>query len=204
MEVQLKELIESIQKDGFEEAEKRSNAIIESAKKEAKSIISQAKKEATEMTVKAKQEAVQTENSSKATLEQAARDLLLALEQKIKDILQESLFTEVSKNMSGKVLSSCIEAVIKSDLTEAATTSVELSDKDAKTVLDGLKKSLKTELESGLTLKPVSTMKGGFLVSQKDGKAYFDFSVEEVSKVLTKLVNPYLSSIIAEAAKKGE
>mgnify|MGYP000569033174 CR=1 FL=1 len=204
MEVQLKELIESIQKDGFEEAEKRSNAIIESAKKEAKSIISQAKKEAAEMTDKARKEAVQTEISSKATLEQAARDLLLALEQKIKEILQESLFTEVSKNLSGKILSNCIEAVVKSDLVEASSTSVELTQKDAKTVLDGLKKSLKSELESGMTLKPVSTMKGGFLVSQKDGKAYFDFSVEEISNAITKLVNPYLSAIIAEAAKKGE
>ncbi len=201
MEVQVKELIKSIQKDGIEAAEKQSGEIVDKAKKEAEQIVSKAKKEAERILADAGKEVERLRLSSTASLEQSARDVLLSLEQKIRKVLDAALFTEVTKNMSGKVLAGCITDVVKSDLVETGAVALELSEKDASQILEGLKKSLEKELAAGLEIKPIASAQGGFIIRQKDGKAYYDFSVKEIAANVVRLVNPYVAEVIQNAVK---
>lgn len=205
MEVQVKELLESIQKDGIDAAEQRSQEIISKAQQEAESLIASAKKEITEMKNKAQEDIRRAEASSHSSLQQAARDVLLSLEKRITNIVQAALLENVSKSMSAAALASLIEKTVLQGFSSTSELSVEIPEAQVKSLLTKLNKSLAAQLEKGLDISPSSAVKGGFIVRQKDGKAYYDFSVQEISLVLSKLVNPHLAAIIKEAAAvKGE
>ncbi len=203
MEVQVKELLESIQKDGIRAAEKKSDEIIATAKKKADRIIADAKKEVAAAQDRSEAQIKRAEASSKASLEQAARDVLLSLEKKIQSVLKGALLNEVKKSMTGNNLASFIETVVKSEIIEAGDVQLEISENDAKSLLDTLKTSLAKEFKKGLDVSPVDQMHGGFILREKDGKAYYDFSATEIADILAQFVNPYLAKIIKEAAQKG-
>ncbi len=204
MEVQVKELLESIQKDGIEAAEKKSEELIGSAKKKSEKIIADAKKEAAAIIKDAEERAKRIEASSRASLGQASRDLLLSLEKKIISVFDSMLFSEVEKSVKGDTLTDLIKTVVSSEIIPASDARIELSKKDAKAIKAELTKGLDKQIKKGLEIKPVEGVQSGFLLTQKDGKGYYDFSTKEIAELISRFVNPYLSEIIKEAAQKGD
>lgn len=203
MEVHVKELLESIQKDGIEAAEKKAKEIIDAAQSKADAITTAAGKEARRLKEEAKEQIAREEESSRSALLQAARDLQLVVKQRLTDLFYSTLEKKTDEVMTDKQLSELVKTVVASDMIDSSSVQVELSSKEGKALAALLQKELAKQIEKGLEIQTTSSQKG-FLIKQKDGSAYVDFTIEQISRALSVYVNPYVAQILEEAASEGE
>ena len=83
MEIQLRELIDQIKKDGVEAAESEAQAILKAANDEAEKIILSAKAEAKRILQEAKKENERMVKSSEDAIRQAGRNLLISFRESV-------------------------------------------------------------------------------------------------------------------------
>ncbi len=172
MEIQIQDLVQSIKRDGIEEAKKEADSIVSAAKARAEEIIAASKVEAEKNIENANREI----ESSKALIKQAERDAVLSVKKELEKVLGSIMAQKVSKDLSEKTLGSLIIAAIGDE--DPAKYKVEI---DA--AKSALKAELAKQLEKGLEIRPVKGMSGMKLIC-KDGSGFFDFSDEEISALL--------------------
>lgn len=194
MELQIQDLVNSIKKDGIDQAEKQASEIVAKANEKAKEILDNASKEASKILDDAKKEVDVLQQSAVIAINQSARDLSLSLEKSIKGQFESLLEGNVTKALSSSELVKLIVEVIKTSLVDSNDAVVELNKKDAKKLVDSLKSELAQQLKEGLEIKAVESIDYGFKLSSKKDGSYFDFSSEEI----TNLLRPFLSSSINE------
>ncbi|MBN2040842.1 MAG: V-type ATP synthase subunit E [Spirochaetes bacterium] len=202
MDIQLKELIEKIRKEGVGEAEEKAGRIIEDAKTSASEIIEKARKEASEIIAKAKDEQAQMENTGKDALKQAGRDLILTIKGKLTSIFDSLVKKEVSGALKDDVISELIPVIIKEWSVKNKGIDVLLSREDGKKLEKSLLNKLSDELKSGVEIKVHQGIKSGFRISEKDGESYYDFTDEGVAESLVQYLNPVLADIITKAVSE--
>ena len=182
MEIHLQELLDKIKKDGVEVAEGEAKAIVDSAKAEAEKIISDAKAKAEKIISDAKAENEKIVNSGEDAITQAGRNLLISFRQ--------SVATELSA-----VVGENVNAVYSSDaLAETIAKVVENWSKNPNT------DNLSVILNSDDLEKPNDNFDGGFRIAVNNGAAYYDYSAEAVTEMLSN----YLSPKVTELLKKAE
>ena len=194
MEQQIQDLVESIKRDGINEAEKKSSEIIAAAQEKAKEIVTQSEKEASAIIEKARKEVSVMENSGKEAVKQASRDVILSLKKSIYDQMDRLLTQKVKQSITGEQLVSLVVQVVKEGLVDPATTTIEVNSKQIALLEEALRAELEKELKSGLKIKAVPSVDVGFHLSDKTGSSYYDFSDEEISALL----KPFLNAAIAE------
>ena len=190
MEQQIQDLVDSIRKEGLEEAEKQRNEIIQKAKAEADRIIKEAKDNAAKMIDDAAKECALREQGAKASISQAARDVSLSLREGINRQLAAILSGEIRSSFDKDLVKKVVLSVIEASLKDI---DIEISGEDAASMVKGLSGELASKLRGGLELKVGSGASGLRLVS-KDGSGYVDFSSSSLSEILM----PYLSQSIKE------
>ena len=193
MEIQIQELIDSIKKDGLEQAKKDAVAYLENAKAEADRIVADANDEAAKLIEKAKKEIALEEKSSKATLEQAARDAVLSFRKGVEQELDKIIHEEVSAAVDGALLERLIDEVVSSDLVGKDAV---IEVKDAKAVSEAFVKKLSDKVKKGLTVKSSNQVSGGFKVIEKDGSGYIDLTESEIASLLKPYLNESLKELI--------
>ncbi len=198
MDVQLKELIEKIKTDGVNNAEEKAADIIKNAEKESAEIIANAKKEAHKIKDSADSEARKTELSGKEALKHAGRDLILDIRDQIEKIFTNLLTEGTANSLSGSALSDGITTIIKNWKGDIEDLSVLVSENQLTSIEKELKSKLSDEIKKGLEVKPFNEASAGFRVSEKNGKAFFDFTDE----VLADYLGRYLNTSLAESLKK--
>lgn len=155
MDVQLKELIETIKTEGVKEAEGKSAVIVEKAESRAKTIVDAAKKDAEKIVAEAKIEAAKFEASSKEALKQASRDLLLKMESQVQKLFDALVQKETETAFSGKVLEESIVTVIKGWGEKESTDIAVLLPESEYSKLEGsLKSRLAVEMKRGWKSSP--------------------------------------------------
>ncbi|KGE73739.1 hypothetical protein [Spirochaeta lutea] len=194
MEVQLQELLEKIQSEGVEEAKQQAQKILKQAEKEAETIKTQAQRDAEKTVQHAQTQADKIMASGKSALEQAGRDLVLSLEQRIKTLFSQVVEASVTSAYSEQVLTDAIGAVVKAWSTDGT---IELSAKQGEQVFSSVKKNLSNQLKDGVTIVPNDKINAGFILREKDGSAYYDFSSAAIAKALTAYLNTNISSLIS-------
>ncbi|MFA7671511.1 MAG: V-type ATP synthase subunit E [Sphaerochaetaceae bacterium] len=192
MELQIQDLVNSIKRDGIDQAEKESAEIIAKAKLEAEAILDNVNKEASKILEDANKEVAVLKQSAFAAINQSARDLSLSLQESIKKQFERLLGENVTKALSSTELVKLIVEVVKISLIDSKDAVVGLGAKDAKKLADSLKGELTQQLKDGLVIKPVEGLDFGFRLSSKKDGSYFDFSSDEI----TNLLKPFLSSAI--------
>lgn len=177
MEVQIKDLVASIRKEGIETANNEAEQIIADAKKQAEEIVSKANAEAKNAKDAAEKEISILKESAKVGAEQAKRDAMLSFKTQIKEEFEKILKANVKKNLSGEALGKLIRAVAEGeDISGYAAEVAEVS--------DGLKSELAAEIENGLEIRPSRNVQAGFRLAAKDGSGYFDCSDEEIMQIM--------------------
>ena len=180
MELQIQDLISEIKKDGIDEAKKEAERIIEAAKKDAAIIVANAKSEA-QLTFTTNSQKLETlKQGAIESVEQAKRDAILLFKEAIHEELNKILSADASKVVDGEALSKLIISSLNGE--DPSKYEVEVSN-----VTEGLKASLKKEIEQGLDIKLANKERTGFKLSMKDGSGYFDLSDEEISELLKPL-----------------
>ena len=170
MEIQIQDLVQSIKRDGIEEAKKEAETIISAAK--AEEIIAASKAEAEKNIENANREI----ESSKALIKQAERDAVLSVKKELEQLLERILAEKVSKDLSEKSLAALITAAIGNE--DPSKYAVEIDETKA-----ALKSVLAKQIEKGLEIRPVKGM-SGMKLSCKDGSGFYDFSDEEIAALL--------------------
>lgn len=203
MESQLKDLLEAIRTEGVEAAEKKAAEIISEAKAQADEIVEKAKGEGQKIVQDAKREAATFQAAAGDTIRQAGRDVVISVKKEITEVLDGVVKAEVSSSFSGDDLAKAIQTLVESwgakqdDKLEVLVPADQL-----KTVEGYLKKKLAEKLLSGLTITPVKRLKAGFSIGKKDGAAYYDFSDEGISEILSAYVSPRIADILS-GVKEG-
>ena len=193
MEIQIQELIDSIKKDGLEQARKDAVAYLENAKAEADRIVADARDEADKLIDKARKEIALEEKSSKATLEQAARDAVLSFKKGVEQELDRIMHEEVSAAVDGALLERLIDEVVSSDLVGRDAV---IEVKDAKAVSEAFVRKLSDKVKKGLTVRSSNQVSGGFRVIEKDGSGYIDLTESEIASLLKPYLNESLKELI--------
>ncbi len=177
MELQIKDLVDSIKKDGIEAAKKESDTIIKQAQAKADAIVEKAKAEAAKIFEENRKEIEILRESAAVNAQQARRDAVLSFKSEIENQYKRILSEKVKNTLNDNALAEIIKAAV--------------SDKDVsklkaevREVTDSLKAQLAEEIEKGLEIKPVRNINAGFRLSSKDGSGYFDCTDEEIAQML--------------------
>ena len=201
MEIQLQELIEQIKKDGVEAAESQAEAILTAAKDEAEKIISDAKAQAEKLIADAKSENEKTVKSGEDALRQAGRNLLISFRESVnkelKAILGESVSSVYAKDDLASIIVNLVEGFKNNAGAEDIT--IVLGSEDLKKIEDTVLSALKEKALSGVTLKANDNFDGGFRIAVNDGGAYYDYSAEAVTDMLSNYLSPKIAALMKEA-----
>ncbi len=201
MEIQLQELIAQIKKDGVEAAETQGEAILNSAKAEAEKIISDAQAQAEKILLNAKNDNERMVKSSEDAIRQAGRNLLISFRESV----ARELEAVVSKNVTAVYSSdSFAQLIVKAvecwiNKPDAEDVSVILNSDDLKKLEETLIAELNNKMLKGVTLKANDNFDGGFRIAVNEGKAYYDYSAEAVTEMLSNYLSPRVTALLKEA-----
>lgn len=193
MEQQIQSLIDTIKKEGLEEAEKEKERIIAEAKAKAAKIVSDAEEMKERLLQEADKKIKIDENTKNAQIAQAARNASIQLKSEIEKEFKRILSVEVKEALTSDNLVKIIQEVIKAE-SNGKSVYVELSEKDFKALYSTLTKTFEKEIKNGLEFKVSPSVTSGFRVSEKDGSYYVDLSDDEC----VSLIFPYLSESLRE------
>jgi len=201
MEIQLQELIDQIKKDGVEAAESKAEAILDAAKAEAEKIVSEAQAQADKILLDAKKENEKTVKSGEDALRQAGRNLLISFREsvnkEVKAIINENVSAVYSSESFAELIVKAVESWTSKPGTEEVT--VILNSDDLKKLEETLVSGLKEKMQKGITLKANDNFDGGFRIAVNDGGAYYDYSAEAVTDMLSNYLSPKVTALLREA-----
>ena len=201
MEIQLQELINQIKKDGVEAAEAQAAAILETAKAEAKKIIADAKTQADKIMSDAKNENERAVKSGEDAIRQAGRNLLISFRESVTKELKAIIGENVSSVYSDNSLSQLIIRIVEgwASKPDADDLSVILSSDDLEKLEETLLAELKAKMLTGVTLKANDNVDGGFRIAVNGDGAYYDYSKEAVTDMLSSYLSPKITALLKEA-----
>lgn len=201
MEIQLQELIEQIKKDGVETAEAEAKAIVEGAEAEAKKIISDAKAQAEKILLNAKNENERMVKSGEDAIRQAGRNLLISFRESVARELNAIAGENVNAVYSSDAFAQIIINVVEcwAARPDAEDISVILNSEDLKSLEETVLAGLKAKMLNGVTLKPNDNFYGGFRIAVNNGGAYYDYSAEAVTDMLSNYLSPRVTELLKEA-----
>lgn len=201
MEIQLQELIEQIKKDGVDAAETQAKSIVDAAKAQAEKIIADAQAQADKILLNAENENKRMVKSSEDAISQAGRNLLISFRESVARELRAVAGENVTAVYSSDSLAQLITKVVEcwAGKPDAEDISVILNSKDLKLLEEGLLAALKERLLKGVTLKANDNFDGGFRIAVNNGAAYYDYSAEAVTDMLSSYLSPKVTQLLKEA-----
>ena len=177
MELQIKELVDSIKKEGIDAANAEAESIIAKAKAEAADIVAKANAEADAVRKKSESDINLLKESAETSIEHAKRDAVLSFRDSVRAEFEKLLSCDIEKSVNGETLAKLIFAAIADE--NPADYAAEVKD-----VTDGLRGELANEIKNGLEIRVNPKVHSGFRLASKDGSGYFDCSDEEITKML--------------------
>ena len=201
MEIQLKELIDQIKKDGVEAAEAEAQAILKAANDEAEKIILSAKAEAERILQEAKKENERMTKSSEDAIRQAGRNLLISFRESVTRELNAIIGENVTAVYSSDAFAGLIISIGESwaKKPDAEDIAVILNTQDLNKLEETLLAVLKEKMLKGITLKANDNFDVGFRVAVNNGSAYYDYSAEAVVDMLSNYLSPKVTELLKEA-----
>ncbi|MDP8214930.1 MAG: hypothetical protein RAO92_07600 [Candidatus Euphemobacter frigidus] len=200
MAEQLQELIERINREGVESAEKKASKIIKAAEERAKKIVDDADDKAGELVGNAQTEAKSIQENAEKAIRQSFRNIMISLKDEIRKYLDTILKKEIGESLSPEALSKIILTVsttcaeqIKGD----KEVNVLISPADAKKIAESLLDRLKKEAGTKVKIKPVPNIDAGFMISFDGGKSSYDFTDQGLQELLSAYISAQLKKIIS-------
>lgn len=201
MEIQLQELIDQIKKDGVDKAQEQAESILADANAKAQKIVADAEAQAEKLLANAKLENEKMVKSSEDAIRQAGRNLLISFRESVAKQLNAIISEQVNGVYSSTELARIIATVVENwtKKPEAEDISVILNSNDLTALEQNLLLGLKEKLNKGVTLNASDSFDGGFRIASKDGGAYYDYSTEAVTQMLSNYLSPKVTALLKEA-----
>lgn len=191
MEISVQDLLDKINKEGTEAALKEKERIINEANLEKERIIKEAQDNAKKIVEDAEKEASKLNEQGKVSLSQAARNVRLDLKNELNDMLSKALNVNLKATLTSSDYVNIISAAVKA--TGESTPSIELSSSLYKGTAESVMKAI-----NGASVSENATLKSGFRLSVKDGKAYYDFTDKEIFDLLSQYLSEGLNKVLSQ------
>ena len=202
---QVKDLINTIKKEGIEEAEKEKESIIQNAQTKAEEIVEQEKKESIKIINNAKEESEKLTVAGNKALSQAGRNLLINIRQEIVNLFQKVTLRKTSSSLSSDAVKDVILKIVeKWDVKENFPgIEVLVNNDDLKNLEESLFQALNDKWKEGVTIKPLEGIQAGFRIGEKDGNVHYNFTDKGVSEILSEYLNPKLAKFLESNEKEN-
>jgi V/A-type H+/Na+-transporting ATPase subunit E len=205
MAEELQHLIDRIQKDAVEAAEKQSTQVLAQAKEKAAAVVKEAEEKARAFLARAEKDAEAFTERSTRTLEQAARDLLISVGQGVENILADVVGDSVEKALRPEVLEQMLVKMAEayaSHQGDEGRINLLISPQDQQALVKYFAEQYKQRLVHGVELHVDSGIFKGFKVSFVNSRAYHDFTKEAIAEALVNFLRPQLSEIVHRVARE--
>lgn len=193
MSSNVQELISKIKTEGFEEAQKQSQAIEDEARRKAATIVADAQAQAVRIVEEAQDTAHKLDAATRLALEQAARNVLLALRQDILDLLKKLVAKEVSQALTADHLANLVEVVARS---AASAVQMTLNEADLAALKDVCLSRLQDDVRRGVTLSARSGRAKGLTISFDRNKSCFDLTEGALADYFTGFVSEQIGQLL--------
>ena len=204
MSQELQGLLDRIQKEGVEAAQKQRDEIVAAAKSNAESIIQRTNMEAEAILKTTREEVKKIEERSKATIQQAARDILISLEAELTKRMKKCVKTAVSDAMTVPVITEIIKKMVEA-YSKCTKGEIKLDVVLAQKDVDGLFESIKSSIIKDLKADPNIIKGTGFSSGLKIGfsgsDVFFDFSDSTITDLVCEFLSPKLSATLKGESK---
>ncbi len=202
-DVQLKELIDTIQRDGVDKSRRESEALLQQARALADGIVADARAQAEALLAKARQDQEQLERSGRESLQQASRDLILKVRRQLETVFSALLKEKAKDALGDEEIAAAIAAMIANWTPERQERiEVLLPAERFEAMARALRQALANRIAAGIEIRAAADVADGFRVAEKNGQAYYDFSAASIAENLAVFLNPAMARIIADALKQ--
>ena len=198
----LTQLIDRIQRDAVEEAERQSAEMVAGARRKAAAIVGEAEKKAAALQEKAEKDAEVFALRGERSLEQAARDLIIAVGQGVERILRTIVDEAVDEAMDIATVREMLLRIAAAYVEAKGDKRMELlvSPSDQAEMVKFFAAKYREGLVRGVELRADGDVLKGFRVAFKDDYVYLDFTNEAVADALARYLQPHLAAIVGRAA----
>jgi len=202
-DVQLKELIDTIHRDGVDKVRLESDVLLKQARAQVDAILADARSQAETLLANARQEQERIEHSGRESLKQASRDLLLGVRKQLEAMFFALLQEKTRAVLNDKEITAAIAAMI-ANWTPERQGKIELllPQKQFDSLAKALRKAMAEKIAAGIEIKAAAEVTNGFRVVEKDGQAYYDFSAASIAESLSVFLNPLMAKIVADALQQ--
>ena len=199
---ELQPLIERLQKEGVDKAEKEAEQIVAKAREKASSIVREAEEKRRKMLEQAREEAEVYTQRSEKTLEQAARDILITVSFGIENIISDLVAESVDQAMDIQTLKDMLVRIVDQCASKSGEIrwDVMVSPQDKEKLIHYFADLYRQKMAGGIILKADNDILKGFKISFKEGNVYLDFTSEAVAESLSALLRPHLAEIVKRVA----
>ncbi|MCX6556402.1 MAG: hypothetical protein NTW95_03075 [Candidatus Aminicenantes bacterium] len=202
-DVQLKELIDTIHREGVDKVRRESDALLNQAKAQADEIVAAARVQAEALLANARREQERLEHSGRESLKQASRDLLLQVRKQLETLFSALLKEKTRAVLNDKEITAAIAAMIANWSPERQNQiEILLPQKQFDLMAGALRKAMAGKIAAGIEIKAAAELANGFRVAEKDGQAFYDFSAESIAENLALFLNPVMAKIVADALQQ--
>jgi V/A-type H+-transporting ATPase subunit E len=196
-DVQLKELIDTINRDGVDKVRIESETLLKQARAQADEIVAAARAQAEALLANARRQQEQLEHSGRESLKQASRDLMLGVSKQLETMFSALLQEKIQEALNGDEITAAIAAMIANWSPERQDKIVLLlPPKHFDALAKALRQALAGKIAKGIEIKAAAEVANGFRVAEKDGHAYYDFSAASIAENLSLFLNPLMAGII--------
>jgi V/A-type H+-transporting ATPase subunit E len=204
-EAELQHLMERIQSDAIDKAEKQADEIVSKAKQKAASIVSDAEKQAKDKLEQADRDAQAYAERSKKTLEQAARDLLITVGKGVENILSDLVTEAVDDGLGPEVIEKMLMKIAEACAEQDDMSQIEflVSPKEKDELVKFFAQKYREKMVKGIELHTDREIVKGFKVSLVDDYVYHDFTREAIAEALQNFLRADLSEIVHRVAKES-
>lgn len=197
--INLNNLIQQIQSEGIQAAEKKSDEIIQKTKEKASLIIADAKKKAQAILKETEEEIRKRERNSNKAIELAARDLALNIQQSLIRQFESLIKKECRQSMSGNYLKDLLTKFIEA-WTENRDHDLNLeifcSEVERDALFENFLARFQEELREGIELKFHPDIEAGFRISFKEENLYYDFTDKTIADALAEYLSPKIRNLL--------
>jgi V/A-type H+-transporting ATPase subunit E len=204
MELELKELVTRIRREGVDEARAEADRILSEARDQARAIVEKAAADAESLKREAEAQARRLEEAGLAALEQAARNLTLGFKKELEAMLKELVAQASKEALSGASFESIVAEVCKA-WAGGKQGGLELlvPEGKAEELAKKALSSLAASLREGVTIRPSAGVKAGFRIVEKEGSVGFDFKPDELAELFSRFLSPKLKGVMERAVGRA-
>lgn len=196
MAEELQSLLERIQKDAVEKAQKQADEIVAKAKEKAAALVKEAEEKARQNLAKADTDAKAFTERSNKTLEQAARDLLITVGSGVESLFAAMVRNSVDQAMTGDVIAGLLGKLCQ-NVAQGDAMVATLNEQDQAAVVKYFNAQFAEAMKNGgVTIKSDNEIIKGFTVGVKGKDVYTDFTDQAIAEALMKFLRPQLAEII--------